>query len=73
MYKDEFAGQGGSYILDPKTGVRTRVEEPTVGRVRPVEAHQDHPLPAPPAEIAPPAPTKTGRAIKLTETPQEIL
>lgn len=26
---DEYAGQGGSYILDPKTGKRTRVEDPT--------------------------------------------
>ncbi|MBI2313583.1 MAG: hypothetical protein HYU77_13870 [Betaproteobacteria bacterium] len=26
---DEFAGQGGSYVLDPKTGKRTRVEAPT--------------------------------------------
>lgn len=30
MYDDEFAGQGGSYTQDPKTGKRTRVEEPTV-------------------------------------------
>lgn len=29
MYNDEFTGQGGSYMQDPKTGVRTRVEEPT--------------------------------------------
>lgn len=26
---DEFHGVGGSYLLDPKTGKRTRVEEPT--------------------------------------------
>lgn len=26
---DEFHGVGGSYTLDPKTGKRTRVEEPT--------------------------------------------
>lgn len=26
---DEFAGQGGSYIYDPATGKRTRVEEKT--------------------------------------------
>lgn len=30
MYEDEFNGQGGSYILDPKTGKRTRIEEPTM-------------------------------------------
>lgn len=29
MYDDEFAGQGGSYTQDPKTGKRTRIEEPT--------------------------------------------
>ena len=28
--QDPYAGQGGSYTLDPKTGARTRVEEPTV-------------------------------------------
>ena len=26
---DEYHGQGGSYIFDPVTGRRTRVEEPT--------------------------------------------
>lgn len=29
MYDDEFAGQGGSYLQDPITGKRTRIEEPT--------------------------------------------
>jgi hypothetical protein len=28
---DEFHGQGGSYMIDPVTGVRTRVEEATQG------------------------------------------
>ena len=27
--QDEFAGQGGSYTQDPKTGTRTRTEQPT--------------------------------------------
>lgn len=27
--QDEFAGQGGSYTQDPKTGKRTRTEQPT--------------------------------------------
>lgn len=27
--QDPYEGQGGSYTLDPKTGKRTRVEEPT--------------------------------------------
>lgn len=27
MYDDEFNGMGGSFILDPKTGKRTRVVE----------------------------------------------
>lgn len=27
--EDQYAGQGGSYTQDPKTGVRTRIEEPT--------------------------------------------
>lgn len=26
---DEYSGQGGSYIYDPATGKRMRVEEPT--------------------------------------------
>jgi len=30
MYDDEFAGQGGSYLQDPITGKRTRIEEPTL-------------------------------------------
>ena len=30
MYDDEFSGQGGSYMLDPKTGKRTRIEEPAL-------------------------------------------
>lgn len=25
--KDEFAGQGGSYLLDPETGKRIKIEE----------------------------------------------
>ncbi len=37
MHDDEFTGQGGSYILDPETGIRTRVEEPTQGTVRPAD------------------------------------
>ena len=36
MYNDEFAGQGGSYILDPTTGKRTRVQEPTAENPRSV-------------------------------------
>jgi hypothetical protein len=31
---DKYAGQGGSYILDPKTNKRVRVEEPTTGYAR---------------------------------------
>lgn len=27
MFEDEFAGQGGTYLFDPKTGKRTRVED----------------------------------------------
>lgn len=34
MHNDKFAGQGGSYVLDPKTNKRTRVEEPTTGYAR---------------------------------------
>lgn len=43
---DEFHGVGGSYLLDPKTGKRTRVEESTQAE------------PAPPylASPAPPSP-----------------
>jgi hypothetical protein len=50
--KDEYAGQGGSYILDPETGVRTLVDR------------TDMPAPA----VAPaqdPAPAETAPA---TET-----
>lgn len=43
--RDEFAGVGGSYVLDPATGKRRRVEEPTkdaapaqIGQ-RPDDAH----------------------------------
>lgn len=35
MYDDEFNGMGGSYILDPKTGLRTRVEEPATPTAAP--------------------------------------
>lgn len=27
MYDDEFAGQGGSYLVDPLTGKRSRMSE----------------------------------------------
>jgi hypothetical protein len=37
MYQDRFNGQGGSYLIDPVTGERTRVEEPTAPPVPPVE------------------------------------
>lgn len=30
---DELAGQGGSYLLDPLTGIRTRVEAPTAAPI----------------------------------------
>lgn len=43
MYDDEFAGQGGSFIIDPLTGKRVRApepQEPTVSeaQVEPVKA-----------------------------------
>lgn len=34
MYDDQYSGQGGSYIVDPKAGKRNRVEEPTAGATR---------------------------------------
>lgn len=43
--RDEFHGVGGSYIVDPDTGKRRRVEEPTKDAVpaqtgqRPDDAH----------------------------------
>jgi hypothetical protein len=44
--KDEFAGQGGSYILDPATGVRTLVDRtdmlaPAVAPVAPAEVQPE--------------------------------
>lgn len=30
MFNDEYSGVGGTYMLDPKTGVRTRVEDAPV-------------------------------------------
>lgn len=30
---DEFAGQGGSFLLDPLTGVRVRIEAPTAAPI----------------------------------------
>jgi len=71
--EDEFAGQGGSYILDPLTNKRTRVEEPTQGRVRPAEVYAEHPLLVPPeAELAADAPVIRPRKIAAVQpTPIE--
>lgn len=30
---DEYAGQGGSFLLDPLTGVRVRIEAPTAAPI----------------------------------------
>ena len=48
-YNDEFAGQGGSYTLDPKTGKRTlahRTQDPQ-------QTQEAAPEPAAPAETQP--------------------
>ena len=40
-FKDEFSGQGGSYIADPETGKRTlieRTQEPTTATEQPAPA-----------------------------------
>lgn len=49
--QDEFHGQGGSYVLDPKTGKRRRVEEPT----RPAESAPASPPAKGETESGPPA------------------
>lgn len=58
---DEFAGQGGSYILDLVTGKRTRVEEPTQGSVRPGKVVAGKPSPI---DDAAPAAPSTGRQVR---------
>ena len=55
MYNDEFDGQGGSYLMDPKTGKRTRLDEPIKehpdgNRARPAE---ESPAPEPAPSVAP--------------------
>ena len=51
---DEYAGQGGSYLLDPKTGKRTLVERTAVP-----EPGQSKPQPVAPRAPAPKStPTK---------------
>ena len=48
---DEYHGQGGSYILDVKTGKRTRVEETAPASAAPA-AVESAPAAAEPAPIA---------------------
>jgi len=55
---DQYDGQGGSYIADPKTGARTLIErtseiaEPTASAPAPAPALADAPVPADePAEL----------------------
>ena len=54
LYNDEFEGQGGSYIVDPKTGKRTRVENA-------------EPVPAPERKPAKPAVKPTEPELKSEE------
>lgn len=50
MYDDEFAGQGGSYLQDPVTGKRTRIEDPTLDSAPAAAASvADEPTPSAPA------------------------
>lgn len=49
---DEFAGQGGSYVMDPKTGKRRLVER-TDG---PQPPQQQPEPPKPPAAVSHPEP-----------------
>jgi len=55
--RDEYEGQGGSYTVDPATGKRTRIEEPTKphpqGGARNADGELlDQPAPAPQDEPA---------------------
>jgi hypothetical protein len=38
IFKDEFHGEGGSFVLDPATGLRTRTGEPVAMPASPTEA-----------------------------------
>lgn len=59
--QDEFAGQGGSYILN-KDGTRTRVEEPTIAAVRCLHPDAQPPTPAVVDSVAAaPASAKTSK------------
>jgi hypothetical protein len=49
---DEFHGQGGSYLVDPKTGKRTLVERTKEPELNPQAS-------APAADAVAPAPAKT--------------
>jgi hypothetical protein len=50
---DEFAGQGGTYILDPETGKRTLVRQtaPRGSEAKPLQAQEPAP---PPVNAEPP-------------------
>lgn len=45
IFDDEFAGQGGSYVVDPKTGKRKLVERTQEPEAKP--AQPDQPVSAP--------------------------
>lgn len=58
---DEFAGQGGSYLLDPKTGKRTlvhRTQHPAPGETDPEAGARAAPAPSGPEAASPAAPAK---------------
>jgi hypothetical protein len=57
MQQDAYAGQGGSYTQDPKTGKRTRTEQPTE---HPAEAASLLDNAAVAAVVKPAAPTNKG-------------
>lgn len=57
MYDDEYEGQGGSYLMDSKTGKRTRLDDPIKehpdgNRARPAE-ESPAPAPEPAPSVAP--------------------
>jgi hypothetical protein len=48
---DEFAGQGGSYLIDPKTGKRTLIERTKDQPEAPATADAEASKPAPSRKV----------------------
>lgn len=42
-FNDEFAGMGGSFVIDPKTGKRRRADEPVAPAAEPASKKKPKP------------------------------